>query len=79
MNKEKLKEQNRVLFVKRDAIAKAKHHAVKIRSNRPKVVNKVIQLDAPLPRKPSVVAPNTVITTKKAGCSGCSRQIRKAN
>ena len=78
MTKDQLKAQNRILFQKREALAKAKRGILntKLRVNRPKIVDKVIQLDAPIPRKPDAVAN---IVTKKAGCTGCSRQIRKSN
>lgn len=81
MNEEKLKEQSRILYGKRNILSNSKQananrsivRSARIRNNRPIIENKVIKLDIPLPRKPDISKLNTQSTSKKAGCSGCSR------
>lgn len=69
MTKTQMAEQAKILFLKRNKLSKRSTTSATVRTNRPKVINKVVQLETPLPRKP---APGI-----KKGCSGCSRQIRK--
>ena len=80
MDKEKYREQAKVLFGKKQTMDKSRQDKLKvqqrtaqIRANRPIVDKKIIHLSSPLPRKPK---PGT-IGTKKQGCSGCARKIIK--